>query len=59
LQLTADWYRDNVATLQLTADWYRDNVATGTNKRKGFSVEGEVKVTRQIENRKKRADVCR
>jgi hypothetical protein len=37
--------------LQLTEDWYSDNMGTVTNKKKVLSVE-EDKVTRQIENGK-------
>jgi hypothetical protein len=34
-------------------------MATVTNKRKVLSLVGKVKVTRKIENIKKKADVCR
>jgi transposase-like protein len=34
-------------------------MATVTNKRKVLSIEGKVKVLQQIENGKKKADVCR
>jgi transposase-like protein len=34
-------------------------MTTVTNKRQILSVEGKVKVVRQIENGKKKADVCR
>jgi hypothetical protein len=33
-------------------------MAIVTNKREVLSIEGEVKVIRQIENRKEKADVC-
>jgi hypothetical protein len=45
--------------LQLAVDRYSDNMATVRNKWKGLKVEGEVKVTRHIENGKKKADWCR
>ena len=44
--------------LQLVADWERDNMATVTNKRKVFSVAGEVTVIQQMNNGKKEAHMC-
>ena len=39
-------------------DWQHDEMATITNKRKVVSLKGKVKMIWQIENGKKKADVC-
>jgi hypothetical protein len=44
--------------LQLTADWFWDDMAAVMNKRQFLSVEKELKVIREIENVKKKADIC-
>ena len=44
--------------LQLTEDWWSDNMAAVTNKRKILDIEEKVKLTQEIENDVKNADVC-
>jgi len=43
--------------LQLKCNWYPNNMATVMNKRKVLSVKGEVKMRRQKENGKTKANV--
>jgi hypothetical protein len=43
----------------VTGDGKLDNMAIVVNKKEGLSVEGKVTVIRQIENGKKKAELCR